>query len=75
MAALDRAREEIAYLKFWQGIMVVSDISLVGWFVTASDDATFGLYTMALGMLAALSLGIMKLHRRIEQRIEATGRL
>lgn len=68
-------REQIAYLKFWQGIMVVIDISLVGWLITASDDATFALYAMALGTVAALSLGIMKLHRRIELRIEATARL
>ncbi len=68
-------REQIAYLKFWQGIMVVTDISLVGWLITAADDATFALYAMALGTVAALSLGIMKLHRRIELRIEATARL
>lgn len=68
-------REQIAYLKFWQGIMVVTDISLVGWLITASDDATFALYAMALGTVAALSLGIMKLHRRIELRIEATAHL
>ncbi|HEX7219535.1 MAG TPA: hypothetical protein VF280_09995 [Burkholderiales bacterium] len=75
MAELDRVREQIAYLKFWQGIMVVTDISLVGWLITAADDATFALYAMALGTVAALSLGIMKLHRRIELRIEATARL
>lgn len=27
MAELDRVREQIAYLKFWQGIMVVTNIS------------------------------------------------
>jgi hypothetical protein len=75
VAELDRVREQIAYLKFWQGIMVVTDISLVGWLITAADDATFALYAMALGTVAALSLGIMKLHRRIELRIEATARL
>jgi hypothetical protein len=75
VAEIDRVREQIAYLKFWQGIMVVTDISLVGWLITASDDATFALYAMALGTVAALSLGIMKLHRRIELRIEATARL
>jgi hypothetical protein len=31
MSELDRLKEQLAYLKFWQGIMVVTDISLVGW--------------------------------------------
>jgi hypothetical protein len=37
VAALDRLREKLAYLKFWQGIMVVTDISLVGWIVSTAD--------------------------------------
>ena len=28
MSELDRLKEQLAYLKFWQGIMVVTDISL-----------------------------------------------
>ena len=31
MSELDRLKEQLAYLKFWQGIMVITDISLVGW--------------------------------------------
>lgn len=34
MSELDLAKEEIAYLKLWLGIIVVTDISLVGWFVS-----------------------------------------
>jgi len=30
VSELDRLKEQLAYLKFWQGIMVVTDISLVG---------------------------------------------
>jgi hypothetical protein len=33
MSELDRLKEQLAYLKFWQGIMVVTEISLVGWFI------------------------------------------
>jgi hypothetical protein len=32
MSELDVAKEQIAYLKLWLGIMVVTDISLIGWF-------------------------------------------
>lgn len=31
MSKLERLKEQLAYLKFWQGVMVVTDISLVGW--------------------------------------------
>jgi hypothetical protein len=75
VAELDRVREQIAYLKYWQGIMVVTDISLVGWFVTASGEAGFGLRAMALVAIVALTLWIMNTHRHITRRIEETGRL
>jgi hypothetical protein len=32
MSELDHLREEVAYLKFWLGIVVVTDISLAGCF-------------------------------------------
>jgi hypothetical protein len=31
MTEIDGAKEEIAYLKLWLGIMVVTGISLIGW--------------------------------------------
>jgi hypothetical protein len=39
MPALDQLKEEVAYLKLWQGIMIVTDISLAGWLVCAADTA------------------------------------
>ena len=44
MSELDIAKETIAYLKFWLGIMVVSDISLVGWLLS-NAGITSGLKT------------------------------
>jgi hypothetical protein len=75
MSELDRLKEQLAYLKFWQGIMVITDISLVGWLVTtAHTSATF---TASLAILAVVMLtaGIVLLHRQIERRIERIGRL
>jgi hypothetical protein len=46
MAALDRTKEGLAYLRFWQGIVVVTDISIAGWSISAFGNApsfTFGL--------------------------------
>ena len=39
MPQLDRLKEQIAYLKFWQGILVVTDISLIGWLVSNAARA------------------------------------
>jgi hypothetical protein len=36
---LDKAKEPIVYLKFWLGVMVVTDMSLVGWFVSSAGSA------------------------------------
>lgn len=75
MPELDRLKEQVAYLKFWQGIVVVTDISLTGWLITASDTATGLTVILAVVGVALLSLGIVVLHRQIERRIEQIGKL
>ena len=65
----------MAYLKFWQGIMVVTDISLVGWLVSTADTATFSLRFYAIAGVVLLTIGIVVLHRQIERRIDHIGRL
>ena len=75
MSELDRIKEQLVYLRFWQGIMVVSDISLVGWLASASDTATPTLLSFAVVVVVVLSFGIFILHRKIERRIEQIGKL
>jgi hypothetical protein len=75
MPELDRLKEQLAYLKFWQGIMVVTDISLVGWLVSTADDARALTVVLAIIGIIALTVGIVVLHRQIEQRINQIGRL
>ncbi len=69
MSELDHLKEEVAYLKFWLGIVVVTAVSLAGWLISSSDTAAS--YTVALAVigLVLLSAGIVFLHRRIERRI------
>jgi uncharacterized membrane protein YdjX (TVP38/TMEM64 family) len=55
MAELDRVRERIAYLKLWQGIMVVTNISLIGWLITAAAEAPPR--TFALAFSGAIANG------------------
>ena len=40
MSELDVAKEKIAYLKVWLGILLVTDISTFGWFVSNVDSST-----------------------------------
>ena len=75
MSELDRLREQIAYLKFWQGIVVVTDISLAGWLISASDTAALLTFALAVAGVVLLSLGIVILHRQIERRIDQIGRI
>lgn len=69
MSELDHLREEVAYLKFWLGIVVVTDISLAGWLISSSDAAAPYTVFFAVVGLILLSAGIVVLHRRIERRI------
>ncbi len=72
---LDRLKEQVAYLKFWQGIVVVTDISLGGWLVSASNTAAPLTGVLAIAGVVLLSFGIVVLHRQIERRIDQIGKL
>ena len=75
MSELDRLKEQVAYLKFLQGIMVVTDISLVGWLVSTADGARPLTVALAIVGVILLTFGIVMLHRQIERRIDHIGRL
>jgi hypothetical protein len=40
VSELDRLKEQVAYFKYWQGVMLVTDISVIGWLISSSDDAS-----------------------------------
>lgn len=75
MSELDRLKEQLTYLRFWQGIVVVTDVSLVGWLVSTADTAAPSLRFYAIGGVFLLTFGIVFLHRQIERRIDQIGRL
>jgi hypothetical protein len=69
LRVLDGAKEQLAYLRFWQSVAVVTDISAAGWLISASAVATGSTVALAwLGVLV-LSFGIFIMHRRIERYI------
>jgi len=75
MAALDRTKEELAYLKLWQGVIVVTDISVIGWIASSKDSVLNVLFLMALAVVALLTVGGFVLHRLIERLIDEAGKL
>jgi len=75
MAELDGVREQLVYLRLWLGIIVVAEISLIGWTASAVDTASLRLLTLAFAVTMVLAMGIFLLHRRIKRRIEHVWRL
>ncbi|MBI2752794.1 MAG: hypothetical protein HYX46_04670 [Betaproteobacteria bacterium] len=75
MSELDIAKEKIAYLKVWLGILLVTDISTFGWLVSNVDSATTLLLSAAVIGVVALSVGILLLHRRIDRHIQSLRKL
>ena len=75
MSEIDRIKEQLAYLKFWQGVIVVTEISLVGWLISTASTADPALWSFAAVGVVFLGFGIFTLHRQIERRIDQIGRL
>jgi len=75
MSELDRIKEQLVYLRFWLGIMVVTEITLVGWLISTPNTADPVLWSLAAVGVVLLGFGIFLLHRQIERRIEEVRRL
>ena len=75
MSDLDVAKEKIAYLKVWLGILLVTDISTFGWLVSNVDTAITLLLSAAVIVVVALTAGILLLHRRIDRHIQSLKEL
>jgi len=69
MSKLDVAKEHIAYLKLWLGIVIVTDISLMGWLLGNFRSAGWALVFGDIVALIAVSWGCYSLHTRIESAI------
>jgi hypothetical protein len=55
MSKLDVAKEHIAYLKLWLGIVIVTDISLMGWLLGDFRSAGWALVFGDIVALIAVS--------------------
>ena len=75
MSELDRVKEQLVYLRFWLGIMVVTEITLVGWLISTPNSANPTLWFIGAFGAVMLGVGIYLVHRQVERRIDQIGKL
>ena len=75
MSALDRLKEQLVYLRFWLGIMVATEIALVGWLISTPIESDSRLWFIGAFGAVLLGTGVFLVHRQIERRIDEIGRL
>lgn len=75
MSELDHLKEKLVYLRLWLGILVVAEISLVGWLASGFATAAVRLVSLAFVTGVSLALGILLLHRQIKRRIDEIRKL
>ena len=75
MSELDRVKEQLVYLRFWLGIMVATEIALVGWLISTPISANATLWFMVAFGAVVLSVGILLVHKQVERRIDQIGKL
>jgi putative solute:sodium symporter small subunit len=75
MSELDRLREQLVYLRFWLGIMVVTEITLVGWLISTPTEGSPILWFVGAFGAVVLGVTIFLVHRQVERRIDQIGKL
>jgi hypothetical protein len=75
MSELDRVKEQLVYLRFWLGIMVVTEITLVGWLISTPINVNPTLWFIGAFGAVLLGGGIFLVHWQIERRIDQMGKL
>lgn len=63
--------EQIAYLKVWLGILVVTDFSLLGWLASSISKADMVLPVVGIVAAIVTTIGVFLIHRRITRRIDS----
>jgi len=70
MSQLDGLKEELVYFRLWLGIVVVAEISLLGWVASSAGTTAPRLFAVAVGGIIVLGMNIYRLHRQIKRRIK-----
>jgi hypothetical protein len=75
MSKIDKAKEQLAYFKFWLGVMVVTDISLVGWLVSSAEAASIHKVGGAVVAVVVITVAGFIVHRRVKRLIDTLEEL
>ena len=75
MSKIDKAKEQLAYFKFWLGVMVVTDISLVGWLVASAEAAPIHKVVGAVVAVIVITVAGFIVHRHIKRLIDTLEEL
>jgi hypothetical protein len=69
MPAIDSAKEKIAYLKLWLGIIIVTLISLISWLVANYNTVERLLIVLNIITIGAVFISIFLLNKSIRKTI------
>jgi hypothetical protein len=75
MSKIDKVKEQLAYLKFWLGVTVVTDISLVGWLVSSAEAAPIHKVVGAIVAVVVITGAGFIVHRRVKRLINTLEEL
>ena len=75
MSKIDKAKERLAYFKFWLGVMVVTDISLVGWLVSSAEAAPIHKVVGAVVAVVVITVAGFIVHRHVKRLIDTLEEL
>jgi hypothetical protein len=62
-------------LKFWLGVVVITDIGLVGWLIAAVDTADALRLLLGIFGVIVLSFSAWVLHQDIDRHMKQIGKL
>jgi len=69
LAKIDEVKEEINYLKFWLGLIVVTNIGLIGWLVN-NYYQNFYKSIAAMVSVFILTITISLMNKKIKSKIK-----
>lgn len=75
MSELDKIKEAINQMRLWLGVLLITDISLIGWAVSNYEKEKNWMIILAGIAIIVLTGAIISFNKRIEAAIERLGDL
>ena len=75
MSEIDKIKEEIGWLKIVFGLLLVTDISLVGWIARNISNIHTLLLSAAIIIVTLITSGIIVINQRVYSKLDDLGDL